>query len=67
MQPVCIGYPFFSKSLMIFFLIEPLSLLLSKFLVSISEVVVRRCSVEKMFFEFSQNSQENTCMPGSLF
>ena len=29
------------------------------------EVVVRRCSVKKMFLEISQNSQENTC--ASLF
>ena len=26
-----------------------------------AEVVVRRCSVKKMFLETSQNSQENTC------
>ena len=26
-----------------------------------SETVVRRCSVEKVFLEISQNSQENTC------
>ena len=25
------------------------------------EAVVRRCSVEKVFLEISQNSQENTC------
>ena len=26
-----------------------------------AEAVVRRCSVEKVFLEISQNSQENTC------
>ena len=26
-----------------------------------TETVVRRCSLEKMFLEISQNSQENTC------
>ena len=26
-----------------------------------TENVVRRCSVEKVFLEFSQNLQENTC------
>ena len=30
------------------------------------EVVVRRCSVKKMFLEISQNSQENTCACVSL-
>ena len=28
---------------------------------TIPEAVVRRCSVEKVFLENSQNSQENTC------
>ena len=28
---------------------------------SYAEAVVRRCSVEKVFLEISQNSQENTC------
>ena len=27
----------------------------------VTEAVVRRCSVEKVFLEISQNSQENTC------
>ena len=27
----------------------------------ISEAVVKRCFVKKVFFEISQNSQENTC------
>ena len=27
----------------------------------VSEAVVRRCSVKKVFLESSQNSQENTC------
>ena len=34
-----------------------------------SEAVVRRCSVNKIFLEISQNSQENTCArawPGTL-
>ena len=31
-----------------------------------SESVVSRCSVEKMFLEISQNSQENTCARVSL-
>ena len=31
-----------------------------------SEVVVRRCSVKKMFLEISQNSQENTCVRDSF-
>ena len=26
-----------------------------------TEVVVRRCSVKKVFLQISQNSQENTC------
>ena len=26
-----------------------------------SEAVAKRCSVKKVFFEISQNSQENTC------
>ena len=26
------------------------------------EAVVQRCSIEKMFLEISQNSQENTCV-----
>ena len=30
----------------------------------ISEAVVRRCSVKKLFLEISQNSQENTCASG---
>ena len=30
-------------------------------LCSVKEVVTRRCSVKKIFFEISQNSQENTC------
>ena len=32
----------------------------------ISEVVVRRCSVKKVFLEISQNSQENTCTKDSF-
>ena len=31
----------------------------------LEEAVVQRCSVKKVFFEISQNSQENTC--ASLF
>ena len=31
-----------------------------------SEAVVRRCSVKKVFFEISQNSQENTCARDSF-
>ena len=31
-----------------------------------TEAVVRRCSVNKVFSEIAQNSQENTC-PESLF
>ena len=31
-----------------------------------SEVVVWRCSVEKVFLEISQNSQENTCARASF-
>ena len=27
----------------------------------LTEAVVRRCSVKKVFLEISQNSQENTC------
>ena len=30
------------------------------------EAVVRVCSVEKVFLEISQNSQENTCARGSF-
>ena len=30
-------------------------------ILGISEAVVRRCSVEKVFLEISQNLQENTC------
>ena len=33
----------------------------------LSEAVVPRCSVKKMFLEISQNSQENTCASVSLF
>ena len=33
----------------------------------ISEAVVCRCSVEKVFLEISQNSQENTCVIVSFF
>ena len=29
--------------------------------IHLTETVVRRCSVKKMFLETSQNSQENTC------
>ena len=29
--------------------------------IELSEAVVRRCSVKKVFLEISQNSQENTC------
>ena len=32
----------------------------------IAEAVVRRCSVEKVFLEISQNSQENTCARASF-
>ena len=31
------------------------------------EVVTQRCSVEKMFLEISQNSQENTCPRVSFY
>ena len=31
------------------------------YLVQISEAVARRCSVEKVFLEISQYSQENSC------
>ena len=31
------------------------------------EVVVRRCSVKKVFLEILQNSQENTCARVSFF
>ena len=31
------------------------------------EVVVRRCSVKKLFLKISQNSQENTCVRASFF
>ena len=31
-----------------------------------AEAVVWRCSVKKLFLEFSQNSQENTCARVSL-
>ena len=32
----------------------------------ITESVVQRCSVEKVFLEISQNSQENTCARVSI-
>ena len=32
-----------------------------KFILCFLEVVVRRCSVKKVFLKISQNSQENTC------
>ena len=32
-----------------------------------TEAVVQRCSVEKVFLEISQNSQENTCTRVSFF
>ena len=32
----------------------------------ITEVVVQRCSVKKVFLEISQNSQENTCARASF-
>ena len=31
-------------------------------MVKVSEAVVQRCSVKKVFLEISQNSQENTCV-----
>ena len=31
------------------------------------ETVVRRCSLEKVFLEISQNSQENACARVSFF
>ena len=31
-----------------------------------SEAIIRRCSVEKVFWETSKNSQKNTCARGSL-
>ena len=31
-----------------------------------TEVVVWRCSIEKVFLEISQNSQENTCARASF-
>ena len=31
-------------------------------MVKLSEAVVQRCSVKKVFLEISQNSQENTCV-----
>ena len=33
----------------------------------LTEAVVLRCSVEKVFLEISQNSQENTCASVSFF
>ena len=37
------------------------SLVFSDFLNEVTEAVVQRCSVKKVFLEISQNSQENTC------
>ena len=34
---------------------------MSKILLQLSEAVVPRCSVKKVFLEITQNSQENTC------
>ena len=34
---------------------------------SLTETVVQRCSVQKVFLEISQNSQENICARVSLF
>ena len=34
---------------------------------SIPEAVVQRCSAKKVFFEISQNLQENTCASVSFF
>ena len=32
----------------------------------VTEAVVRRCSIKKVFLEIPQNSQENTCAGGSF-
>ena len=32
-----------------------------KLKMTLTEAVVQRCSVKKLFLKFSQNSQENTC------
>ena len=32
----------------------------------VTEAVVRRCSIKKVFLEIPQNSQENTCARDSL-
>ena len=36
-------------------------------MVLLSEAVAQKCSVKKVFSEFSQNSQENTCASVSVF
>ena len=35
-------------------------------MVKLSEAVVQKCSVKKVFLEISQNSQENTCATASF-
>ena len=37
------------------------------YILELSEAVVRRCSVKKVFLEALQNSQENTCARDSFF
>ena len=42
--------------------LELRNFIFSKLIWSSSEAAAQRCSVEKMFLEISQNSQENTCV-----
>ena len=57
----------FAHFLLYFFFKKFATVLIPKLLIGfvrlsqITEAVTRRCSVEKMFVEVLQNSQENTC------
>ena len=41
--------------------IHHLNLYLINYVFRSTEAVIQRCSLEKLFLEISQNSQENTC------
>ena len=49
-----------------FFIIIVSFLGLSSLVLLLTEAVVRRCSLKKMFLEISQKSQENTCARASF-
>ena len=49
-----------------FFIIIVSFLGLSSLVLLLTEAVVRRCSLKKMFLDISQKSQENTCARASF-